>query len=388
MLIRKKWQLALCCLASAAVTAAVIFSFEGWFLQRATGSAYDSIRFLRTIDLLHKHYDGEIDNSRLFDGAIKGLVEAAGDPYTVYLDKKNFQALMEMTDGSFGGIGIVFGKRGDDYVVISALEHNPGAEAGIKSGDIITAVNGQSTRDMNMEQVANNIRGKQGTEVKLELRDKNGALRTVSVVRSSIKNVSVGGQMLPDSKIGYIRISMFNENTGADFAKKYRELEAQGMQATLLDLRGNPGGTLDDGVAVAGMLVPKGPIVSVVDKNGNKYVENSSLEKVKYPLAVLVDHGTASAAEIVSGAVKDTKAGRLFGVKTYGKGSVQSVYRLDNDTAVKITIAKYYTPSGISIHNVGIEPDQTVELPEDAVTDVQLIAAEEYLKQQLAEKNQ
>lgn len=157
------------------------------------------------------------------------------------------------------------------------------------------------------------------------------------------------------------------------------------MQATLLDLRGNPGGTLDDGVAVAGMLVPKGPIVSVIDKNGNKYVENSSLEKVKYPLAVLVDHGTASAAEIVSGAVKDTKAGKLFGVKTYGKGSVQSVYRLDNDTAVKITIAKYYTPSGISIHNVGIEPDQIVELPEDAVTDVQLQAAEEYLKQRLAE---
>ncbi len=294
-------------------------------LQRATGSAYDSIRFLRALDLLHKHYNGEIDNGRLFDGAIKGLVEAAGDPYTVYLDKKNFRALMEVTDGSFGGIGIVFGKRGDDYVVISALEHNPGAEAGIKSGDVITAVDGKSTRDMNMEQVANNIRGQRGTEVKLELRGRDGSLRTVSVVRSSIKNVSVGGQMLPDSKIGYIRISVFNESTGADFAKKYRELEAQGMQATLLDLRGNPGGTLDDGVAVAGMLVPKGPIVSVIDKNGNKYVENSSLEKVKYPLAVLVDHGTASAAEIVCGAVKDTKAGKLFGVKTYGKGSVQSV---------------------------------------------------------------
>ena len=165
--------------------------------------------------------------------------------------------------------------------------------------------------------------------------------------------------------------------------KNYAELEKQGMQAMVLDLRGNPGGVFDAGVAVAGMLVPKGPIVSVVDKNGNKYEETSSLEKVKYPLAVLVDHGSASAAEIVAGAIKDTKSGKLFGTKTFGKGSVQSVYRLDSNTAVKITVAKYYTPSGVSIHNVGIEPDVKVELPEDATVDVQLKAAEDYLLQQL-----
>ena len=150
----------------------------------------------------------------------------------------------------------------------------------------------------------------------------------------------------------------------------------------VLDLRGNPGGVFDAGVAVAGMLVPKGPIVSVVDKNGNKYEETSSLEKVKYPLAVLVDHGSASAAEIVAGAIKDTKSGKLS-VPNLGKGSVQSVYRLDSNTAVKITVAKYYTPSGVSIHNVGIEPDVKVELPEDATVDVQLKAAEDYLLQQL-----
>ena len=134
------------------------------------------------------------------------------------------------------------------------------------------------------------------------------------------------------------------------------------------------------------MLVPKGPIVSLVYKNGDKYVENSSLEQVKYPLAVLVDHGTASAAEIVAGAVKDTKAGKLFGVKTFGKGSVQGVYRIDNDTAVKITTARYYTPSGVSIHNVGIEPDVKIELPDDAATDVQLEAAQNYLQQELQKK--
>ena len=333
--------------------------------------------------LLKRNYNGEVDNHQLFDGAIKGMVESVGDPYTVYLNKKDFQQLSEMTVGSFGGIGIVFGKRGNDYVVISALEDNPGAKAGIKSGDIITAIDDKSTREMNMEQVANKIRGKYGTTVTLELKDKEGKLRKVDVVRAEIKNPSVAGQLLANTKIGYIRIAMFNENTGDDFAKKYAELEKQGMQALVLDLRENPGGILNAGVDVAKMLVPKGPIVSVIDKNGNKYEETSSLEKVKYPLAVLVDHGSASASEIVAGAIKDTKSGKLFGVKTFGKGSVQSVYRLDNNTAVKITVAKYYTPSGVSIHNVGIEPDVKVELPDDATVDVQLKAAEDYLLQQL-----
>lgn len=378
-----RWQLTACCLLTAVLTTAAIVGTEAVLLNRLTGSVSESVRFLCTMKLLKRNYNGEVDNHQLFDGALKGMVESVGDPYTVYLNKKDFQQLSEMTVGSFGGIGIVFGKRGNDYVVISALEDNPGAKAGIKSGDIITAIDDKSTREMNMEQVANKIRGKYGTTVTLELKDKEGKLRKVNVVRAEIKNPSVAGQMLANTKIGYIRIAIFNENTGDDFAKKYAELEKQGMQALVLDLRENPGGILDAGVDVARMLVPKGPIVSVIDKNGNKFEETSSLEKVKYPLAVLVDHGSASASEIVAGAIKDTKSGKLFGVKTFGKGSVQSVYRLDNNTAVKITVAKYYTPSGVSIHNVGIEPDVKVELPDDATVDVQLKAAEDYLLQQL-----
>ena len=189
--------------------------------------------------------------------------------------------------------------------------------------------------------------------------------------------------MLDETEIGYIRISNFNENTGDDFRKAYKELEGKGMRATLLDLRANPGGTLSDGVAVAGMLVPKGPIVSVVNKQGKTYTENSKLEKVKYPLAVLVDGGTASAAEIVSGAVKDTGSGKLFGVKTFGKGSVQSVIPLGREAAVKVTTAKYLTPSGVSIHNKGIEPDVVVELPEKATFDNQLDEAKKYLLEEL-----
>ena len=380
---KRRWQLTACCLLTAVLTTAAIVGTEAVLLNRLTGSVSESVRFLRTMKLLKRNYNGEVDNHQLFDGALKGMVESVGDPYTVYLNKKDFQQLSEMTVGSFGGIGIVFGKRGNDYVVISALEDNPGAKAGIKSGDIITAIDDKSTREMNMEQVANKIRGKYGTIVTLELKDKEGKLRKVNVVRAEIKNPSVAGQLLPNTKIGYIRIAIFNENTGDDFAQKYAELEKQGMQALVLDLRENPGGILDAGVDVARMLVPKGPIVSVIDKNGNKFEETSSLEKVKYPLAVLVDHGSASASEIVAGAIKDTKSGKLFGVKTFGKGSVQSVYRLDNNTAVKITVAKYYTPSGVSIHNVGIEPDVKVELPDDATVDVQLKAAEDYLLQQL-----
>ena len=379
---RNIWQLAACCVGTALVTAVGIFTVEGVLLQNLTGSASESLRFLRAMHLVKQNYNGDVDNHTLYDGAIKGMVESVGDPYTVYLNRKDYKQLTEMTDGSFGGIGIVFGKRGDDYIVISALPDNPGAAAGIKSGDIITAVDDKETRTMNMEQVATAIRGKQGTEVTLELKDKEGNLRKVRVVRQEIKTQSVGAEMLPNSKIGYIRIAVFNESTVEDFTKEYQKLEEQGMQSLILDLRGNPGGLLDAGVGIAQRLVPKGPIVSVIDKDGNKYTESSSLEKVKYPLAVLVDHGSASASEIVAGAIKDTKAGKLFGVKTFGKGSVQTVYRLDSATAVKITVAKYYTPSGVSIHNVGIEPDEVVELPDTATKDVQLEAAIEYLKQQ------
>lgn len=379
MLHKKAWQLAACCVVTALLTTVTILGVEGVLLQKLTGSASESVRLLRTLHLLKRNYNGELDNHTLFDGAIKGMVESVGDPYTVYLNSKDFQQLNDMTNGSFGGIGIVFGKRGDDYVVISALPDNPGALAGIKSGDIIMSVDETPTRSLNMEQVAHKIRGKQGTEVLLELKGKDGQLRKVRVIRKEIKNPSVGGSLVPDTKIGYIRVAVFNENTVEDFAKEYKKLEEQGMESLILDLRGNPGGILDAGVGVARMLVPKGPIVSVIDKDGNKFVENSYLEKVKYPLAVLVDHGSASASEIVAGAIKDTKAGKLFGVKTFGKGSVQSVYRLDSETAVKITIAKYYTPSGVSIHNVGIEPDVVVELPDTATTDVQLKAAVKYL---------
>lgn len=373
--------------ALAVVVLSIVFAL-GMFCYTAyvmLGDVGEAVKLVRTKSMIERYYYGEIDSHKLLEGAIRGMVDAVDDPYTSYLDKKEFQRLTDMTQGSFSGIGVVFGKRNNQYQIMSVIEDNPGAKAGIKEGDIIISVNGESTAKMSMDAVANNIRGPIDSEVVLELKNKKGELRKVTVVRKEIKTISLAGKMLKDTKIGYIRIANFNENTGEEFRKKLQELEKEGMQALVLDLRSNPGGLLSSGVEVAQELVPKGPIVSVVDKAGHKQVEHSHLEKVKYPLAVLVNGGTASAAEIVSGAIKDTNSGRLFGEKTFGKGCVQHVYRLSQDEAVKITVADYYTPSGVSIHKKGIEPDEKVELPDNTTVDVQLKAATEYLKKKLAE---
>ena len=178
---------------------------------------------------------------------------------------------------------------------------------------------------------------------------------------------------------------MFNENTGSDFIKKFHELEGQGMEALVLDLRDNPGGLLSESVKVAELMVPKGPIVSVTEKSGKSVTEYSNLEKTKYPVAVIVNQGSASAAEIVAGALQDTQAGKLFGTKTFGKGSVQAVSNLDESTGMKLTIAHYYTPSGRSINGTGIEPDVVVE-PTGEMGENQLNTAISYLEKELAKK--
>jgi carboxyl-terminal processing protease len=368
------------------VTMTLTLIGAGWGLQKLTHSAGGALQFLFTLGKIHSSYVGEFTDKKLFEGAMHGLVESLDDPYSEYLDEKGFSRLNEMTDGTFGGIGVVLGQRNKEFVVVAPMEGSPGAKAGIEAGDKILKVNDVDTKGRTLEDVVSTIRGKKGTSVKLLLEHKNGVQFTADIVRDDIKVQSVAGKMLPDSKIGYIRIAMFNENTGEEFKKAYEKLEQEGMQATLLDLRHNPGGLLNECVKVANYIVPKGPVVSITDKKGNTKVYESKLEKVKYPLAVLIDHGSASASEIVSGAVQDTRAGKLFGVKTYGKGCVQSVFHITPNTGLKLTTAMYYTPSGRSIHKVGVEPDVKVELPEKAASDVQLQKAEEYLREELGKK--
>ena len=355
----------------------------GWGVQKLTHNVGGTVQFLYTLGKIHSSYVGDYTEKKLFQGAMHGLVESLDDPYSEYLDEEGFAHLNEITDGTFGGIGVVLGQRNKEFVVVSPMEGSPGAKAGIEAGDKILKVNDVDTKGRTLEDVVRTIRGKKGTSVKLLLEHKNGQQFTADIVRDDIKVKSVAGKMLPDSKIGYIRIAMFNENTGEEFKKAYEKLEQEGMQATLLDLRHNPGGLLNECVKVANFIVPKGPVVSITDKKGETKVYESKLEKVKYPLAVLIDNGSASASEIVSGAVQDTKAGKLFGVKTYGKGCVQSVFPVTLETGLKLTTAMYYTPSGRSIHKVGVSPDVEIALPEKATVDVQLKKAEEYLKEEL-----
>ena len=354
-----------------------------WGMHKLTHNAGGTLQFLYTLGKIRSSYVGEYTDKKLFEGAMHGLVESLDDPYSEYLDEKGFSHLNEVTDGTFGGIGVVLGQRNKEFVVVSPMEGSPGAKAGIEAGDKILKVNDVDTKGRTLEDVVSTIRGKKGTSVKLLLEHKNGQQFTADIVRDDIKVQSVAGRMLPDSKIGYIRIAMFNENTGEEFKKAYEKLEQEGMQATLLDLRHNPGGLLTECVKVSNYIVPKGPVVSITDKKGDTKVYESKLEKVKYPLAVLIDHGSASASEIVSAAVQDTKAGKLFGVKTYGKGCVQSVFHVTTKTGLKLTTAMYYTPSGRSIHKVGVTPDVEIELPEKATVDVQLNKAEEYLRDEL-----
>jgi len=368
------------------VTMTLTLLSVGWGLHKLTHNVGGTLQFLYTLGKIHSSYVGEYTEKKLFQGAMHGLVESLDDPYSEYLDEEGFAHLNEMTDGTFGGIGVVLGQRNKEFVVVSPMEGSPGAKAGIEAGDKILKVNDVDTKGRTLEDVVRTIRGKKGTSVKLLLEHKNGQQFTADIVRDDIKVKSVAGKMLPDSRIGYIRIAMFNENTGEEFKKAYEKLEQEGMQATLLDLRHNPGGLLNECVKVANFIVPKGPVVSITDKKGETKVYESKLEKVKYPLAVLIDNGSASASEIVSGAVQDTKAGKLFGVKTYGKGCVQSVFPVTLETGLKLTTAMYYTPSGRSIHKVGVTPDVEIELPEKATVDVQLKKAEEYLREELENK--
>ncbi len=353
-------------------------------LQSVTGSLPGTFKFMRALSIVRSSFIESVDYNKLYEGAIKGMVNALGDPYSVYLDEESFKSLVTSTEGHFGGIGVVIGMKDNNFVVIAPLKGTPGDRAGIKSGDKITAIDGKKTAGQTLEDVVAQIRGKEGTTVEIELKTVAGEVKTVRVIRSDIKLETVAGEM-KNNKIGYIRIGMFNENTGSDFIKKFHELEGQGMEGLVLDLRDNPGGLLSESVKVAELMVPKGPIVSVTERSGKSVTEYSSLEKVKYPVAVIVNQGSASAAEIVAGALQDTKAGKLFGTKTFGKGSVQAVSNLDESTGMKLTIARYYTPSGRSINGTGIEPDVVIE-PVGETGENQLTEAISYLEKELAKK--
>ena len=345
----------------------------------------DVVRFFGALRFIETQYVQDVDYTKLIDGAISGMVKTLDDPHSIYLNQQMYEMLKAHTEGSFGGIGIVMGFKDNKVTVISVMEGTPGEAAGIKTGDEIVAVDGKPTHEIEPEEVAMHIRGEVGTNVVLTIRRAGEDDQDYTITRATIQVHTVAGQMLPDTEgIGYIRIASFSEHTASEFKEAYNNLETEGMKGMILDLRENPGGLVTSCVEIANMVVPKGPVVSVVQKDGTKEEYDSKLEKEKYPIVVLIDGNSASASEILAGALQDTGAATLVGAKSYGKGSVQVVMPLYDDDALKLTIAKYYTPSGRSIDGTGIEPDVPVEQADGASNDTQLLKAIDIMKSKLA----
>ncbi|NJE27803.1 S41 family peptidase [Megamonas funiformis] len=340
------------------------------------------MRFITAYRFIETKYVNDTDDVKLIDGAIDGMVKSLNDPHSNYLSPKMYKTLMEQTEGSFAGIGVVMGMDNEQKIhIVGIMENSPGQKAGLQEGDEILAVDGVPVTQMAFDEVAAHVRGQAGTDVVLTIMRDN-ANQDITITRDNIKLKTVGHKML-DNNIGYIQIVSFSEDTANEFNEAYNDLKNQGMKALVLDLRNNPGGLLTTCVEIAKKLVPKGEIVSIVDKQGNKETYSSSLEAPEYPLAVLINKNSASASEILSGAIQDTKAGTIIGNTSYGKGSVQTILPMFEDDAVKLTIAKYYTPSGRSIDGTGITPDIEINLDENATSDTQLDKALEILKAQL-----
>lgn len=340
------------------------------------------MRFITAYRFIETKYVNDTDDVKLIDGAIDGMVKSLNDPHSNYLSPKMYKTLMEQTEGSFTGIGVVMGMDNEQKIhIVGIMENSPGQKAGLQEGDEILAVDGVPVTQMAFDEVAAHVRGQAGTDVVLTIMRDN-ANQDITITRDNIKLKTVGHKML-DNNIGYIQIVSFSEDTANEFNEAYNDLKNQGMKALVLDLRNNPGGLLTTCVEIAKKLVPKGEIVSIVDKQGNKETYSSSLEAPEYPLVVLINKNSASASEILSGAIQDTKSGTIIGNTSYGKGSVQTILPMFEDDAVKLTIAKYYTPSGRSIDGTGITPDIEINLDENATLDTQLDKALEVLKAQL-----
>jgi carboxyl-terminal processing protease len=306
-----------------------------------------------------------------YDSMYEDILNKLEDPYTTYYTPDEFKDVMEDTSGSYEGIGAVVSyiKETEEIMILSPFIGSPAEKAGLLPGDIIKKVDNQEIKGLSLEEVvAKKIKGKKGTKVVLTVYrevDNNNSMIDIEITRDIITVPTVSHEML-DDKIGYIRVTGFEKVTFKQFKEALTDLEKQNQQGLIIDLRNNPGGLLDIVIKMADELLPKGLIVYTEDKNGDRRVANSD-EKHKFtkPLVVLVNENSASASEILSGAIKDSGIGTIVGTTTFGKGLVQTIVPLEDGSAMKVTISKYFTPSGNYIHKKGITPDVEVELPEE-----------------------
>lgn len=333
-------------------------------------------------------FEDEVDKDALRENIYRGYVAALGDPYSEYYDVEQTKELMAMTSGEYTGVGAVLSQnpKTGEAIILDTYEGSPSRKAGLLPGDVIHKVDDMAVEGLTLTEIVSYIKGETGSEVTIEvLRD--GESVSLKMKREKIQVQTVSHRMM-DGHIGYLQITEFEKVTEAQFTDAMGQLEQDGMQGLVIDLRNNPGGDLDVVVNILRQLLPEGEVVSIKDKNGNtESYDCDGAHMFKKPLTVLVNKNSASASEIFAGAVQDYELGKLVGETTFGKGIVQQLIDLQDGTMLKLTIAQYFTPKGRYIHHTGIEPDVAVELSEEdlaAGKDTQLDKAAEIVSQQLS----
>ncbi len=344
--------------------------------------------------LMNEYYLDELDSEQIETWLYKGAVAGLGDPYAAYYTQEEYQSLRDSTNGSYCGIGVEISQNISTGIVTitRVFEDGPAMEAGIRPGDILYKVGDEEATGQDLNMIVSMIKGEENTEAHISVvRDGEDDYLEFQVKRRTIEIQTVGYNMLED-QIGYISITSFDDVTTDQFMKAMDDLESQGLEGLVIDLRNNGGGLVSSVCAILDRLLPEGLIVYTEDKYGNREEETSDAENYfDKPLVVLVNGNSASASEIFAGAIKDYELGSLVGTTTYGKGIVQKIYPLSDGTAVKLTVSKYYTPKGNNIHGIGIDPDVEIDLDEDlkkeaVVTvgeDNQLQKAIEVLKEEM-----
>ncbi len=316
--------------------------------------------------VIDKYYLGDVDEESLKEGAIQGYIEGLGDPYTEYISKEDMEDYMEDTMGNFVGIGIymVQDTETNQIMVLAPIKGSPAEKAGIQPGDYIIAVNGEQCTAADMTAISTKIKGEEGSTVKLQILRGEETL-DFEITRENIIVNPVEGEVL-ENNIGYMEFSSFDENTAEEFKTKFEELQAQGITSLIIDLRNNGGGIVDEALKIAGYIADKDSVLLYeVDKDNNETVEkNESNPIINMPVIILTNENTASSSEILAGALKDLGKARTVGTTTYGKGVIQQILTLPDGSGLKITTEKYLTPNRTEINEKGIEPDETVELPE------------------------
>ncbi len=336
--------------------------------------AVDFGLFWRVWNSLHEKYvdTDRLDTQKLLYGAVSGMVNSVGDPYTVFFEPATSKKFQEEISGAFGGVGMEIGKRNNVLTVIAPIKDTPAFKAGIKAGDRILAIDGTSTANLSVEEAVNLIRGRKGTRVKLNILPLGSQeARDIQLVRDTIKVPTVEWKMINDH-VAYMEVFAFNETVDAEFKKTAQAILESKADRLIIDLRNNPGGLLDSAIDLAGWFLPKNSLAVIEDfGNGKRNEFRTSGEGALkgFPTVFLMNGGSASASEILAGAVHDNRGVRLVGEKSFGKGSVQELENYADGSSLKVTVAKWLTPAGISISDKGIEPDVKIAIDPKQVQD-------------------